>query len=87
LAYDIANDHRRQKIARICESSSDRVQNSVFEGYFTSIELEKLLKKVNKIFNKKEDSLRIYLLCSVCREKVTTYGLGKVTKPPGVIIV
>ena len=34
-----------------------------------------------------EDSLRIYALCAVCRERVQMHGLGQVTPPPGLVIV
>lgn len=87
LTYDITDDKRRLKIAKIMESVGDRVQHSVFEAYLTPQELEKLLKRVTKVLAAKEDSLRIYQLCASCREKVRTEGQGKVTPPPGVMIV
>lgn len=87
LAYDIANDRRRAKIARAMEAVGDRVQGSVFEAYLAPAELEKVLKKTGKIMKEDEDSLRIYVLCSACRQKVQMRGLGKVTPPPGIMIV
>lgn len=87
LAYDIANDKRRQKIARLCEAVAERVQGSVFEGYFNDKELEKLQKKVKRHFKEEEDSLRIYVLCAACKEKIITKGQGSITPPPGVMIV
>jgi CRISPR-associated protein Cas2 len=87
LAYDIADDKRRAKIARLMESIGERVQGSVFEAYLTRLELEKLLKRVAKIMKVEEDSLRVYLLCAACREKVRSFGCGQVTPPPGVLIV
>lgn len=87
LAYDIADDKRRAKIAKLCESLAERVQNSVFEAYLTTPELEKLVVKSNRLMKMGEDSLRIYTLCSACRAKIKTYGVGKVTPPPDVTIV
>ena len=87
LTYDITDDKRRLKIAKIMESVGDRVQHSVFEAYLTPPELEKLLKRVKKVLVQKDDSLRIYQLCASCREKVRTEGQGKVTPAPGVMIV
>jgi CRISPR-associated protein Cas2 len=86
LAYDISDNKRRAKIARLCEATAERVQGSVFEGYFTPAELARLLKKVGRVFNEKEDSLRIYSLCASDREKVRTLGQGRVTPKPGVVI-
>lgn len=87
LAYDIANDRRRQKIAKLCESMAERVQGSVFEGYFTAAELEKLIKKAKRLMKMDEDGLRIYTLCTACRGKVITHGCGHITEPPGIVIV
>ncbi len=87
LAYDITDDKRRQKIAKMCEATAERVQGSVFEGYFTPAELDKLLKKAQKVMKKEEDSLRVYALCADCREKIGMYGCGSLTPPPGVVIV
>ncbi len=87
LTYDITDDKRRPKIAKIMESVGDRVQHSVFEAYLTQPELDKLLKRVKKVLSARDDSLRVYQLCAACREKVRTEGQGKVTPPPGVMIV
>lgn len=87
LAYDIADDHRRQKIARLCEAVAERVQGSVFEAYLTPPELKELVRKTGKVMKKEEDSLRVYYLCAACRAKAETYGQGSLTSPPGLVIV
>lgn len=87
LAYDVVDDRRRLKVAKLLEAMGDRVQDSVFELYLTAAELDKLLAKVGKALAPKEDGLRVYQLCSECRGKVRTVGAGQVTPPPGVKIV
>lgn len=87
LAYDIADDRRRARIARAMESVADRVQGSVFEAYLTDKELTELIKRVGKLLHGQEDSLRIYSLCAGCREKIITRGRAQVTAPPGVRII
>ena len=87
LAYDMTNDRRRAKIAKIMESMGERVQGSVFEAYLTRPELEKLLKRVNKVINADEDSLRIYALCEACRRKPVMIGRSHLTPAPGVTII
>ena len=87
VCYDIADDKRRLKIAKACESVAERVQFSVFEAYLTFTELAKLVKRTMKVMKKEEDSLRVYTICSACKTKVSVYGLGQVTPEPGVIIV
>ena len=87
VVYDVVNDKRRQKVAKYMESIGDRVQKSVFEIYLSPPELEKVLKKTGKLINIKEDSLRVYNLCSACRGRVQSLGVGRVTRPPEVMIV
>jgi len=87
LTYDIADPKRLAKVARALEAVGERVQDSVFEAYLTAQELEKLLKKSGKIMKESEDSLRIYLLCGACREKVRCIGQGRLTPPPQTMIV
>ena len=87
LAYDIADDRRRQKIAKLCESTAERVQGSVFEAHLTQAELDQLIKRVGKVFEEKEDSLRIYQLCIDCRQKIRTEGVGSITPEPSLRII
>lgn len=87
LAYDISDDHRRAKIARLMESMGARVQGSVFEAYLKPVELEELLRRAKKIMKMQEDGLRIYPLCRACCAKIRTQGTGRVTEPPGLMIV
>ena len=87
VAYDIVADKRRAKVARALEAIGDRVQGSVFEAYLTQVELDRLLKKLGKLLNAEEDSLRAYLLCGACRTKVRTVGRAEVTPPPGLRVV
>ena len=87
LAYDMTSDKRRARIAKLMEAIGERVQGSVFEAYLTHPELEKLLRRVGKVVDGKEDSLRIYTLCEACRPKTTMIGQSKMTPPPGVTII
>ncbi len=87
LAYDITSDRRRAKIAKLMESLGERVQGSVFEAWLTTVELEKLVKKAQKLLNEKEDSLRVYVICAACRPRLKVYGQGSPTPPPVVTIV
>lgn len=87
LAYDISDDRRRAKIARLMESMGARVQGSVFEAYLKANELEDLLRRAKKVMKPQEDGLRVYPLCRACRAKICTEGTGQVSEPPGLMIV
>ncbi len=87
ITYDVPDDKRRSKVARSLEALGERVQYSVFEAWLTGPELEQLQKRLKRILNEQEDSVRIYVLCASCQRKVQTLGLGQVTDPPEVMIV
>jgi CRISPR-associated protein Cas2 len=87
VVYDVVDDKRRLKVSKALEALGERAQKSVFEVYLTAPELDKLLRKLEKAIDKKEDSLRVYDLCSACRAKVRSIGLGVPAKAPGVVIV
>lgn len=87
IVYDVSDDKRRSKVARALEAIGERAQKSVFEAYLTPRELDKLLGRMKKLINDKEDGVRVYQLCENCRTKVHSLGQGEVTQPPSLIIV
>lgn len=87
LTYDIAANKRRAKIAKAMEAVGERVQFSVFEAYLTRAELEKLMKKVQKLLDAEQDSVRVYGLCGACKGKVKHYGRAEPIEAPGLRIV
>jgi len=87
IAYDIADNKRRAKIAREMEALGARVQGSVFEAWLTPAELKKLTARAAKVLKTDEDSLRYYVICESCRAKIQTQGKAKTTPPPDLMIV
>ncbi|WP_214079637.1 CRISPR-associated endonuclease Cas2 [Mesotoga sp.] len=61
LVYDIG-EKRVNKVLKTCRQYLDWVQNSVLEGELTKASLETLKKRIERIMNKEEDSVRIYKL-------------------------
>jgi CRISPR-associated protein Cas2 len=70
IVYDITNDKRRRLLSDLLEGWGKRVNRSVFECLIeTPVKLDKLKKGIEKIVNRKYDSVRIYHLCLSCIEK------------------
>lgn len=74
VCYDIVNNHRRNKVAKLLESYGLRVQKSVFECVLDDKQQENLQKRLMKLLNKREDQIRFYPLSAHCRDKVVVLG-------------
>lgn len=63
VCYDVRDDKRRAKLAKLLEQRCQRVQYSVFECPLKRGVLEQLLEqRWLKVLNLAEDSLRVYPL-------------------------
>jgi len=87
IAYDIPDDGRRLKVARLLERYGERVQYSVFEMYLTREEWERLWQALTRLLVEKEDHVRVYRLCQACRKALVVWGEGEPTPPPGPVLV
>jgi CRISPR-associated protein Cas2 len=92
LTYDIDTEsdkgRRLQKVAKICESYGQRVQNSVFELNIDSAKMTELKIKLEAVIDKKIDSIRIYKLGKYMKYDVCTIGKKEIVElsEPGAII-
>lgn len=88
ISYDIPNDKRRTKIAKILEDYGDRVQYSVFECELSAKHLARLSKELKAVLNEAEDSIRLYRLCRDCLQKIEAWGQAEPpAETPDVYIV
>lgn len=87
ISYDIADDSRRNNVARVLKDYATRVQFSVFEGNLDEQILERMTKELIQRINHAEDNVRIYHLCGRCHELIQVFGSGKVTQDEDVYVV
>lgn len=81
VAYDVENDRRRYRLARLLKNFGARVQKSVFECNLEPKQFTELEQRIGKVV-KEQDMVRCYLLCENCRQRVIVLGPGKVTEDP-----
>ncbi|MEW6559353.1 MAG: CRISPR-associated endonuclease Cas2 [Pseudomonadota bacterium] len=62
LAYDITDDARRRRAARLCEQRMLRVQESVFEAWLTPAEHHRILHSLQHEIDPQADQIRTYTL-------------------------
>lgn len=77
VSYDIPDNKRRTKLAKILEDYGERVQYSVFECDLTAKQQAKLLKEMEGVMVVQEDSIRVYRLCVGCVKEIKALGQAK----------
>ncbi len=87
MCYDIGDDRRRGRAAKVCLGFGNRVQESVFEAELTAQQLKKLRQRLERLIKPGEDSLRIYKLCSECVKQVEVVSGPEVTRTPRVVVI
>jgi CRISPR-associated protein Cas2 len=74
ISYDVADDKRRDRLARLLARTMERVQESVFEGWLNSAEITRLIEEAKSILDLHEDGLRAYPLAVRTPERYQVYG-------------
>lgn len=79
VSYDVATVNKRgqrrlRRVAKICESHGQRVQNSVFECLVDPAQWTRLRNLLLKVYSKDEDSLRFYFLGKNWENRVEHHG-------------
>ncbi|MCL2063262.1 MAG: CRISPR-associated endonuclease Cas2 [Candidatus Cloacimonetes bacterium] len=92
VTYDVntetpAGQKRLRKVAKTCENYGQRVQNSVFECVVDFGKFLILKRELEKIIDKKIDSLRYYNLGNKWNNKVEHVGAKAGYNPEGVLII
>ena len=77
ITYDISNNKIRLKVSKMLLKHGERVQYSVFEVLISENELEKVLKKFNKMIDDETDSIRVYKLNETVLDQLVVLGIQK----------
>ena len=87
VSYDIPDQRRRTKVAKLLEGAGSRVLESVFELDLTPQQWAKLRARLGKKLNPAEDKARAYLLCQTCGARTEIVGGGTVESSPSTYII
>ena len=87
ISYDIPDDKRRLKIAKILLDYGLRVQYSVFEAELDGNALDRLRERIKAQVELAEDSVRIYPHCASCMTRIEIIRQGTVSQNPEFIII
>ncbi len=76
ICYDIADDRRRNRVARLLEGHGERVQESVFECHLDAARVRQLKAAVDAAIDPHADRVRYYSLCRKDVALVICHGTG-----------
>ncbi|MDO4900523.1 CRISPR-associated endonuclease Cas2 [Actinomyces sp.] len=74
VAYDVASDRRRNRLAKYLQGWGYRIQESVFQLRLGAADLAEVREHVFGIINDTQDVVHIYPLCASCQERSEVYG-------------
>lgn len=75
-SYDISDDRRLQRLAKIMKNFGARVLKSVFECNLDTTQYLDMKHQTEKTIDPLEDTVRFYILCGKCLRNVDRIGKG-----------
>ncbi len=87
VSYDVVDDRRRAKLAKVLLDYGERVQKSVFECRLDDRLYLKMKKNIESLIDQEEDSVRYYFLCGRCVKEVEVSGLGGFREEDEAVII
>jgi len=84
VIYDIIDNKKRLKFAKLLEGYGTRVQKSAFEARLTEKKYEKLMKEI-PAFCSNEDSIRVYRI--VGESHISSWGVKDIPEDDEDIII
>ncbi|MCX7817532.1 MAG: CRISPR-associated endonuclease Cas2 [Syntrophales bacterium] len=77
VAYDISDEYRLRKVAKISEDYGTRVQKSIFELNITTNKLQEYIERIRRTIDPAVDGVKFFPLCNGCaHRKVEIIGQG-----------
>jgi len=83
VVYDVADDERRNKVAKALEGFGRRLQYSIFECRLSEADFERMRARLTELLVLDEDGLIIVELCSRCAERMEVLGAVRSPRPEG----
>jgi len=74
LAYDVTDNRRRRRVARCLQECGFRRQKSVFEGDFSSKEVELLVQNLGCFLDPETDSMTAWPIISNLIQQIVHTG-------------
>jgi CRISPR-associated protein Cas2 len=87
VAYDIADDKRRNRLHKTLMRFGEPVQFSVFECILTESQFDQMRREVARVVEVPDNNVRFYELCDTCHGRTVSLGRGFTTSIPTAYIL
>ncbi|QNM98354.1 CRISPR-associated endonuclease Cas2 [Chitinimonas koreensis] len=92
VCYDVNTETREgrrrlRRVAKVCESTGQRVQKSVFECQVNQMQYEDLERRLLAEIEPSEDNLRLYRLAETRGCEVKEHGIFRATDFEGPLVL
>lgn len=87
IAYDIADNGRRSRLAKMLGGYGERIQFSVLQCRMNENEVAALRQRALAVGEEECDRIRWYPLCAPCYDCATAQGKGEIREEDGFSIV
>ena len=82
VCYDTPSNKRRRKLHKLLKNYAVAVQKSVFETFLDKQSFNRMMEKIEKLMNEKEDSVRIYGMSRHVQKQVKIIGSPGILQDP-----
>ena len=92
VTYDVSTEtaagrRRLRRVAKVCESTGQRVQKSVFECQINEMQLEELERRLLAEIDETVDNLRFYRITNSAHVRVKQYGIFRSIDFEGPLVI
>ncbi len=77
VTYDIPDDKRRRKVAKLLEGFGRRAQYSVFECDLKKEDYNRMKSRLKKLVNPRQDNIRFYLISADDVKRRQVWGVDR----------
>lgn len=92
ITYDVSTEtaagrRRLRRVAKVCESTGQRVQKSVFECQVNEMQMEQLERALLAEIDETADNLRFYRITESAHLRVKQYGVFRAVDFEGPLVL
>lgn len=87
VAYDVTDDRRRTRLFKAMKGFGQHTQFSVFECHLDHKEQARMLRRISKVIDVKEDKVKVYAVCQDCFEQIEVIGLGEIAQEDAAVVI